>query len=166
MTTEKIHDANPQAGPAGDGGHSEGALQDVQTLVFRTLIGIMPDRIYAKDLQGRFILANHAVANLMGKRTPEEMLGKTDFDFYPEELAAEYFALEQALLSSGKPLIACEQYVPNLSTGEPGWIETTKVHLRDPEGKQGEDRPAEHGDPSVRLRVHDAGTLARTAATQ
>ena len=134
MTTEKFHDANLQAGPAGDGGHTEGALQDVQTLVFRTLIGIMPDRIYAKDLQGRFVLANHAVANLMGKRTPEEMLGKTDFDFYPEELAAEYFAVEQALLSSGKPLIACEQYVPNLSTGEPGWIETTKVHLRDPEG--------------------------------
>lgn len=76
MTTEKFHDANPQAGPASDGGHSEGALQDVQTLVFRTLIGIMPDRIYAKDLQGRFILANHAVANLMGKRTPEEMLGR------------------------------------------------------------------------------------------
>jgi PAS domain S-box-containing protein len=134
MTTDEIHDASGDAGRAGGERDKAGASLDIQALVFRTLIGIMPDRIYAKDTQGRFILANQAVANLMGKRTPEEMLGKTDFDFYPNELASEYFALEQALLSSGKPLIACEQYTPNLSTGEPGWVETTKVHLRDPEG--------------------------------
>jgi PAS domain S-box-containing protein len=111
------------------------ALQDIQALVFKTLIGIMPDRIYAKDTQGRFILANWAVANLMGKGTPEEMIGKTDFDFYPPELASGYFAVEQALIRSGEPLIACEQFVPNLSTGEAGWLQTTKVLLRDPEGK-------------------------------
>ena len=141
MTTDKMHDANPEArsgepgSGSGDAGQGPaGDLLDIQALVFRTLIGIMPDRIYAKDMQGRFILANQAVANLMGMRSPEEMLGKTDFDFYPEELASKYFAVEQELLSSGKPLIACEQYVPNLSTGEPGWIETTKVHLRDPQG--------------------------------
>ena len=136
MTTDKTDGAQSHGpGRAADGRvDPAGALPDIQALVFRTLIGIMPDRIYAKDLQGRFILANQAVASLMGKSTPEEMLGKTDFDFYPEELASEYFAVEQELLRSGKPLIACEQYVPNLSTGEPGWLETTKVHLRDPEG--------------------------------
>ncbi|WP_342616791.1 ATP-binding protein [Rhodoferax sp. GW822-FHT02A01] len=106
----------------------------IQALVFRTLIDIMPDRIYAKDTQSRFILANKAVANLMGKRTPEEMIGKTDFDFYPVELATEYFSIEQKLIRSGEPLIACEQQVPNLNTGEIGWLQTTKVHLRDAEG--------------------------------
>lgn len=134
MTTEKIDETNEGAARADAERHLAGAMQDIQTLVFRTLIGIMPDRIYAKDTQGRFILANKAVANLMGKSTPEEMIGKTDFDFYPKELASGYFAVEQELIRSGKPLVACEQQVPNLSTGEPGWLETTKVHLRDPEG--------------------------------
>jgi signal transduction histidine kinase len=63
------------------------------------------------------------------------MIGKTDFDFYSEELASQFFAVEQALIQSGQPLIACEQLVPNLQTGEPGWLQTTKVHLRDSEGK-------------------------------
>lgn len=114
--------------------HGDSA-QDIQAHVFRTLIDIMPDRIYAKDLQSRFILANKAVAFYMGKDKPEEMIGKNDFDFYPSEIAAQYFAVEQELIHSGKPLIACEQLVPDLSTGEPGWLQTTKVHLRDSEGK-------------------------------
>lgn len=124
--TEKDADLNP--------GQPD-ALQDIQALVFKTLVSIMPDRIYAKDTQGRFILANMAVANLMGKGTPEEMIGRTDFDFYPPELASGYFAVEQALIRSGEALIACEQFVPNLSTGEAGWLQTTKVLLRDTEGK-------------------------------
>ncbi|WP_310345433.1 ATP-binding protein [Rhodoferax saidenbachensis] len=134
MTTDKIHDGSRHMEPTDSERGPTDASQDIQGLVFRTLIGIMPDRIYAKDTQGRFILANKAVANLMGKSTPEEMIGKTDFDFYSKELASEYFAVEQALIHSGESLIACEQFVPNLSTGEPGWLETTKVHLRDPQG--------------------------------
>lgn len=108
---------------------------DIQALVFRTLIDIMPDRIYAKDMQSRFILANKAVAFYMGKATPEEMIGKNDFDFYNENEAAQYFAVEQALIESGEPLVACEQLVQDLSTGKPGWLQTTKVHLRDSDGK-------------------------------
>ena len=95
----------------------------------------MPDRIYAKDAQSRFILANKAVARLMGKASPEEMLGKDDFHFYAKEIASSYFEVEQELLRSGQSLIACEQLVPNLETGEPGWLQTTKVPLRDDEGQ-------------------------------
>jgi len=135
MSKDKAPATGLQAARVDDGERPQGDNpEDVQALVFRTLIGIMPDRIYAKDTQGRFILANKAVAHLMGKSTPEEMMGKTDFDFYPKELASEYFALEQALIQSGEPLIAYEQQVPNLHTGEPGWLETTKVHLRGADG--------------------------------
>lgn len=108
---------------------------DTQARVFQALIDIMPDRIYAKDAQSRFILANKAVARLMGKASPEEMLGKDDFHFYAKEVASSYFEVEQALLRSGQSLIACEQLVPNLETGEPGWLQTTKVPLRDEEGQ-------------------------------
>jgi len=108
--------------------------RDIEALVFRTLIDIMPDRIYAKDAQSRFILANKAVAYYMGKAAPEEMIGKNDFDFYKSDEAAQYFAVEQALMQSGEPLIACEQLVQDLSTSQPGWLQTTKVHLHDADG--------------------------------
>ncbi|HEY8908242.1 MAG TPA: ATP-binding protein, partial [Rhodoferax sp.] len=70
-----------------------------------------------------------------GKATPQEMIGKDDFHFYPKELASQYFQVEQALLQSGQPLIAFEQMVPNLETGEPGWLQTTKVPLHDNKGQ-------------------------------
>lgn len=107
----------------------------VQEWVFKTLVDMIPDRIYAKDRQSRFIFANKAVAFHMGASTPEQMIGKTDFDFYPAEIASEYFAVEQELIHSGRPLVAFEQVVPDLSNGETGWLQTTKVLLRDGEGK-------------------------------
>ncbi len=134
-TTPNSRATNPVKTQGNEVPSSADSVQDIDALVFRTLINIMPDRIYAKDTQSRFILANKAVATLMGKSTPAEMIGKTDFDFYAEELASQYFAVEQALIQSGQPLIACEQLVPNLDTGEPGWLQTTKVHLRDHDGK-------------------------------
>lgn len=109
--------------------------RDIEARVFRTLIDLMPDRIYAKDAQSRFIMCNKAVARLMGKATTEEMIGKDDFHFYARALASEYFEVEQALLRSGQSVIACEQLVPNLETGEPGWLQTTKVPLRDDDGR-------------------------------
>ncbi len=111
-----------------------GATEDIRAYVYRTLIDIMPDRIYAKDLQSRFILANRAVARLMGKRGPDELIGKTDFDFYPPEMAAEFLAVEREIFQTGEPVIAIEQFTPNLHTGEPEWTQTTKVPLRDFEG--------------------------------
>lgn len=133
--TQDNDQQKPCSASASDIRDQVGPAQAIQALVFRTLIDIMPDRIYAKDLQSRFILANKAVAFYMGKDRPEEMIGKNDFDFYPREIAAQYFAVEQELIQSGKPLVACEQLVPDLSTGEPGWLQTTKVHLRDSDGK-------------------------------
>ena len=112
-----------------------GATEDIRAYVYRTLIDIMPDRIYAKDRQSRFILANRAVARLMGKKGPDELIGKTDFDFYPPEMAAEFMEVERKIFQTGEPLIALEQFTPNLHTGEPEWTQTTKVPLRDFEGE-------------------------------
>lgn len=134
MTTEQDGDGLSPETPRLNAVKEVNASRDVQEMVFRTLVDMMPDRIYAKDRQSRFIFANKAVAFYMGASTPEEMIGKTDFDFYPAEIASQYFAVEQELISSGQPLIAYEQLVPNLSTGETGWLQTTKVHLRDRNG--------------------------------
>ena len=56
--------------------------------LLRTIIDDLPDCIYVKDRQGRFLVANLATARIMGVATPDDLLGKSDADFYPPELAA------------------------------------------------------------------------------
>jgi len=72
--------------------------------VLRTMIDLIPAFIYCKDAQSRFTGCNKLVANRMGV-APEELIGKTDFDFFPREMAEKFYSDEQALLKSGQPLI-------------------------------------------------------------
>jgi PAS domain S-box-containing protein len=102
--------------------------------LLRTLINNIPDYIYVKDTEGQFIIANPAVARVMGS-TPDELIGKTDFDFYPQVMAAKYYEDEQTILKSGQPIINQEEaYIDQASDNE-GWILTTKVPLRDSQGQ-------------------------------
>jgi len=111
----------------------EEALQQDRNLL-RTLIDNLPDFIYVKDTESRFVAANLAVARIMGAATPNELLGKTDADFYPPELAAEYRADEEKLLRSGEPLINKDE--PHLDAGgNPKAVLTTKAPLKDNRGK-------------------------------
>jgi len=102
--------------------------------VLRTLIDTLPDAIYVKDTQSRFILGNSGVARLMGAPMVESIVGKTDFDFFPADLAQRYFADERAVLKSGQPLINREEPVVDPS-GRPGWLLTSKAPLRDTRGR-------------------------------
>lgn len=102
--------------------------------MLRTLIDNLPDLIYVKDIDGRFLLANVAVARIMGARTPGELLGKNDFDFHAKELAALYHEDEQAVIRSGKPLLAREEECRS-PEGTRMHLETTKVPLRDAAGR-------------------------------
>jgi len=102
--------------------------------LLRTLIDNMPDNIYVKDTKSRFIVANIAVARLMGATTPDELLGKTDFEFYPQELADKYYADDQNVIKMGQLLVGQEE--PTVDPeGNRKWYSTTKVPLRDSRGK-------------------------------
>src|SRR5262249_482354 len=59
--------------------------------LLRTLIENLPDYIYVKDLHSRFVLANRATVRALGAQTEEEVIGKTDFDFLPQERAEQFF---------------------------------------------------------------------------
>jgi len=111
---------------------AEQALAGERNLL-RTLIDNLPDLIYVKDTESRFIAGNIAMARLIGRENPEELLGKTDFDLFPEELAARYRADEEAIIRSGQPLLNREEPVVR-PDGQPGWLMTTKVPLRDSNG--------------------------------
>ena len=104
--------------------------------VLRTMIDNLPDYVYVKDAQGRFVLANMAVARQMGLSSPEEIIGKTDFDLFPQELAARYRAEEEEMIRSGKGMFNHEGPTVDASKrGKNRWVSTTKVILRDPRGK-------------------------------
>ena len=102
--------------------------------MLRTLIDNLPDLIYVKDVDGRFLLANVAVARIMGASNPGELIGKNDFDFHARELAALYHEDEQAVIRSGRPLLAREEECRD-PDGNRMHLETTKVPLRDASGK-------------------------------
>ncbi len=110
-------------------------LTDERNLL-RTLIDNLPDYVYVKDPQGRFVLANLAVARQMGFSSPDEIIGKSDFDFFPHELAARYRAEEEEMIRSGKGLFNHEGPTVDASKrGKNRWVSTTKVILRDAQGK-------------------------------
>jgi PAS domain S-box-containing protein len=102
--------------------------------LLRTLIDYLPDCIYIKDLEGRFVTANLATARLMGTDSPDDLIGKSDWDFYPPVTAEQYRADEDELLRSGVPLVnKDEPHVDAMGTPRP--VLTTKVPLKDSHGK-------------------------------
>jgi PAS domain S-box-containing protein len=111
---------------------AEKALAREHTLL-RTLIDHLPDYVYVKDTHSRFLSANAAVLRGLGKTTQEEVLGKTDFDLLPRELAERYAADEQALFQSGQPLRDREESGAD-DDGKKKWLLTTKVPLHDSRG--------------------------------
>jgi PAS domain S-box-containing protein len=103
--------------------------------LLRTLIDNLPDFAYFKDTQSRFLIANPAVARLMGATHPDELIGKTDFDFYPQSLATRFYTDEQAIIASGQSLINREEPVIDCTTNEDRWILTTKIPLWDSQNR-------------------------------
>ncbi len=100
----------------------------------RTLIDNMPDRIYIKDRQSRFIVGNMHVANIMGVNSSDELIGKTDFDFYPKDLAQEFFYDEQKLMDAGLPIINKEERGLDMN-GHEIIVSTTKVPFKNENGE-------------------------------
>jgi PAS domain S-box-containing protein len=102
--------------------------------VLRTMIDLIPAFIYAKDAQSRFTACNALVARRLGT-IPSEMVGKTDFDYFPREMAEKFFAEEQSLIASGQPLIDLEEVAFDKVRGENRVILTSKVPLKDDNGR-------------------------------
>jgi diguanylate cyclase (GGDEF)-like protein/PAS domain S-box-containing protein len=102
--------------------------------LLRAVIASVPDLIYVKDAESRFLLANHGTAEVMGAASGEELRGKSDFDYYPSEMAAGFYQDEQKVIQSGQPLVSQDEHVRE-TDGKVRWLLTTKVPFRDPDGK-------------------------------
>jgi PAS domain S-box-containing protein len=97
------------------------------------LMDNLPDSIYFKDNQSRFVRISRAMAARIGLNDPELIVGKTDFDIFTEEHARAAYEDEQAILRTGCPLVNHEEeetWPDRPST----WVSTTKMPLRDEAG--------------------------------
>jgi PAS domain S-box-containing protein len=109
------------------------AEQRKQHLLLRTLIDNIPDQIYIKDRNSRFLLNNRGHQEELGAASQEEILHKSDFDFWYYDAASEFLKDEQKIIKTGTPLINKEEYKA-YKDGSFRWTLTTKVPIRDENG--------------------------------
>jgi PAS domain S-box/PAS domain S-box/PAS domain S-box/PAS domain S-box/PAS domain S-box len=103
--------------------------------LLRTLIDSMPELINYKDTEGRYLLNNHAHLQSLGVEHQEDVLGKTMFDFHPAELVQRYYEHEMQVLKTGEAVLDKEEMVFHHDTGDRRWHLTSKVPLKDNQGR-------------------------------
>jgi diguanylate cyclase (GGDEF)-like protein/PAS domain S-box-containing protein len=99
--------------------------------LLRAMVDQVPDYLFVKDLDCRFVIANEAVARIHGFDTPDELIGKTDYDLHDAATAAKFYEIEQAVIRSERSIIDMEELVVDAATGKEKWLLTTKVAMRD-----------------------------------
>lgn len=102
--------------------------------LLQLLIDNIPSPIYFKDKESKFTRVNLAQSRLLGANSNEEVLGKTDFDFYSYENASFFYADERVIIEQNKPLInKIEQCKP--LGDETRWFSTTKIPITNEDGE-------------------------------
>lgn len=111
----------------------ERSILDGERKMLRALIDNVPDFMYIKDAESKFVLANAHLAHSVGVQSPEELIGKSDFDFFPKEMASIFYKDEQSMIRSG---IALNNHEENGidAAGNISHVLTTKVPIRDSQG--------------------------------
>jgi PAS domain S-box-containing protein len=107
------------------------ALSQANALL-QMLLDYMPDHIYFKDAQSRFIRNSKSQAKALGLTDSAEAIGKSDFDFFPH--AQLSYEIEQEIIRSGRPLVDQEERVV-WPDGKETWVSTTKMPLVDQAGQ-------------------------------
>ncbi len=113
--------------------HREEVLAKERNLL-RTLIDNLPDHIYVKDVKSRYIISNTTHSQFVGATTPEQVIGKTAFDFFSPDLAKQYHRNDHEIFETGHPLVNYEERATNSANQERRLL-ITKVPLRDRQGK-------------------------------
>src|SRR5579885_247588 len=97
---------------------------------FRTLVENLPQRVALKDRNSVYLSCNTSYASDL-KIAPDEIVGKTDYDFYPRELAEKYRADDRMVMETGRISEFDEAYIQD---GREMIIHTVKVPMRDEAG--------------------------------
>lgn len=110
------------------GEESQDILRAPAEHVFRAFLDQTPDRIYIKDLKSRFVMVSRTMLQVFEADREEEVVGKTDFDFFTQEHARQAFEDEQEILRTGRPIISKEEK-ETWTDGSETWASSTKAPL-------------------------------------
>jgi diguanylate cyclase (GGDEF)-like protein/PAS domain S-box-containing protein len=93
----------------------------------------IPDMIYVKDLDGRFLFANRTIVSNNGLSELEDLVGRTDFDFLSDDVAQMATDVERQVAETGQPHFGCEELA--FRGEDERWLMITRVPFRDASGK-------------------------------
>jgi two-component system, sensor histidine kinase and response regulator len=125
--------ARSKSAPQGDA--DSGAARELRLTCMANLLATTEERVYFKDLESRFLFVSAGwIAAYAPGRSTAELTGKTDFDVFSYQHAADAFADEQEIIQTGKPIAG--QVERETYTGRPdAWVSTTKMPLLDGAGQ-------------------------------
>lgn len=112
---------------------AERVLAEERNLL-RNVIDNLLDSIYVKDARGRYLLDNVAHMRSLGVDAPEQVVGKTVFDFFPPAVAAKFQEDDEMVVRTGQQIVNREEVVVK-ENAPVRWISTTKVPLRNHNGE-------------------------------
>ncbi len=99
-----------------------------------SLLNYLPDKIYFKDLNSRFIKVSKSTLEFHGMSSPEELIGKSDFDLFTEEHARPAYEDEQKIIKTDTPIIGIVEKEVK-TDGRVTWAETSKLPLKNSRGE-------------------------------
>ena len=88
---------------------------------------------FMKDKDGRFVAANSLLLEKMGVSMEEQIIGKTDYDFFPKQMVEHYLRDDNMVMQTGRPLEKKVELVTN-PDGTVNWHTTSKVPVKDHQG--------------------------------
>lgn len=106
----------------------------LEDLMFKTIMKYSQDSIYFKDNDCRFIVVNNIKAEKHGVADPAQMIGKTDFDYFSEDIARAIHESEKTIMTTGKPVIGKIEKLTRLD-GRTTWSSSSKYPLYDNSGE-------------------------------
>jgi diguanylate cyclase (GGDEF)-like protein/PAS domain S-box-containing protein len=106
---------------------------EIQDMLVNAIMDNIPEAIYLKDLKSKFLVVNKYFAEKHRINSPEDAIGKTDFDLFSEEHARQAFKDEQNIIKTGKPIINLVEKETQTDR-EDKWVSTTKIPLFNKKG--------------------------------
>ncbi|MEZ6067320.1 MAG: PAS domain-containing protein [Planctomycetaceae bacterium] len=101
--------------------------------LLQTLMDSLPDLVYVKDRESRFVMGNRAQLRVANVERPELFERTTAHDYFPEEIADGYVAEDREVMRTGEPMLDREEHWIDRE-GRPRWYLSSKVPLRDRDG--------------------------------